>query len=102
MVLLAAQHISEHPEEVGYVLAILGTLSYIAKHFWSKKRYEKKLRVLEVRMEGDSASIGGTKNPGRSTVDLLDVMYSDIKGIKETLTRHEGEIGKLKGKAGID
>lgn len=102
MILLATKHLAEHPEEWGYLLAILGSLSYIAKHFFSKLQYEKKLKVLERRMENDGGTISGTKNPGRNTVDLLDVMYGDIKDIKATLTRHEGEIGKLKGRVGID
>ncbi len=98
-------HIGDHPEELGYIVAILGTISYLVKHFLGKKKYEGKLRTLEAKMENDAdSSIGatGSKNPGRTTVDLLDVMYGDIKDIKKTLTRHEGEIGKLKGKTGLN
>ena len=103
MILLMG-HVGEHPEELGYIVAILGTVSYLIKHFFGKRTYEKKLRVLETKMEDDPSisGMGGSNNPGRSTVDLLDVVYSDVKDIKKTLTRHEGELGKIKGKLGIN
>lgn len=103
LIIQQAAHITDHPEEIGYLGALAWGGYYLVRHFFGKRKYEKKLRVLESKMESDGdSSMSGTKNPGRTTVDLLDVMYSDIKGIKETLTRHEGEIGKLKGKTGVN
>ena len=92
-------------EEIGAGMMLLSIIYYLTRHFLGKRGYEKKLRNLETKMERDAGPevtlSGGTKNPGRSTVDLVEVVYDEVKEINKTLPRHEGELGKIKGKLGI-
>ncbi len=98
---LAAHGPAEH---VGVGMLMRWIVYYLVRHFFGSRKYVKSLRKLEGKMEKGAdadSSISGSSNPGRSTVDLLDIMYDDVKDIKKTLTRHEGELGKIKGKLDI-
>ena len=103
LMMLPLEHAHSPTEEIGAGMMILGIVYYLVRHFLGKRGYEKKLRGLEAKMEQDpDNTLTGSSNPGRSTVDLVEVIYEDVKEVKRTLTRHEGELGKIKGKIGID
>ncbi len=106
--LLLTVDMVENPQHIGAGMLILWTAYYAAKHFWGKRKYESKLKVVEAKIESDEHStIGkiGAKNPGRSTVELVEVLYEDFKEYRyetrKTLMEHGRQIGRIEGRLGI-
>lgn len=98
-----ASHLAEHPEEGGLWLGILATIGYIVRHWFQSRKFRASAREFEKKLEdSDDSNLNTAKNPGRSTVELLDVIHEDLKEFKratnmrlDTLT---SEVGYLKGR----
>lgn len=93
----------DNPVEAPLWLAVLSTVGYIIRHWFQSRKYRVNLKELEQKMENDpDNSISIVKNPGRSTVEILDVIHDDLREFKratnarlDTLT---SDVGYLKGR----
>ena len=116
MILLMISELTQNPQHLGMWAMLVGIAYYTVKHFWGKRKYETKLKSVEAKMESDDdSSIGaiGAKNPGRTTVELVEVVHEDltryrnetrqdIKEVRDELRKHGRQIGRIEGRLGIE
>lgn len=89
-------------------LALVG--GYLIKQWWMRKaETAEKLRVeqrLEEEWSHDPANLLGSRNPGRSLPQLVEILHIDLQAYKresnERFERIHRDLGEIKGKLGID
>ena len=108
LLLSVTEHITEHPDEIGIYGALLAFAGWASREWWKSRVESKRRRRVESKIETDkesSLSGIGSKNPGRTTVELVEVLYEDFKEYrKETrdmLNKHTQQIGEIRGRIGI-
>ncbi len=108
LLLMISELVTQNPERIGMWTMLLGIAYYAARHFWGKRNYEKTLKKVEAKIESDEdSSIGriGRANPGRSTVELVEVLHEDFKEFRtetrQTLKEHGRQIGRIEGRLEI-
>lgn len=100
-----AAEVVNHPEQLGAFGALAFSLYYMAKLAWTARKDKKATRRLESKLENDKdSSLNGigSPNPGRTTVDLLEVLHDDLRDFKkeatEIHTKQAESLGYLRGK----
>ena len=96
-------HLAEHPEEGGIWLAIAGTVAYIVRHWFQSRKFRAAAKEFEKKLENDpESSLAVAKNPGRTSVELLEILHSDLTEFKRAtnlrLDKLTEEVGYLKGR----
>ncbi len=103
--------------EQGLLAAIMTALTgiltlggWMVRTWWKDRLENKHKKRVEKQLEsgwsnGDE-TLPGTKNPGRTQAQLTEVVWEDLQQHKtETNKRFDivhGDLGKIKGKLGID
>jgi hypothetical protein len=98
-----ASHLTENPTEGGLWVMVAGTIAYIVRHWLQSRRFRASALQFEKKLEDSSdSSLSVSKNPGRTTVELLDVIHEDLKEFKRTtnarLDKLTEEVGYLRGR----
>lgn len=98
-----ASHITENPTEGGLWVMVAGTIAYIVRHWLQSRKFRASALEFERKLESsDDSSVNVAKNPGRTTVELLDVIHEDLKEFKRTtnarLDKLTEKVGYLEGR----
>ena len=99
----------DEPNEIAIWLIILTTAGAMIKVWWKARvegRHNKKVeKQLEDNWEHGEETLIGSKNPGRSTAQLVEIVHEDLQlHKKETGRKFDrliGDVGKIKGKLDI-
>jgi hypothetical protein len=99
----------DEPNEIAIWFLILSTGAAMIRVWWKTKvegRHAKKVeKDLEENWEHGDDTLTGSKNPGRTTAQLIGIVHSDLQlHKKETGRKFDrliGDVGKIKGKLDI-
>ena len=100
----------DEPNEIALWTIIVSTGIWAFKTWWKQRLENKHKKRVEGRLEkewsnGDD-TLSGTKNPGRTQAQLIEIVHEDLQEHKKTSGRKFDKIiedvGKIKGKLGIN
>lgn len=107
---LILKHLFEHPEGLPGLGILLAIGYYLIKLWLTARKEDVHKRRVEKRLEEEwtngEDTLTGSKNPGRTTSQLIEIVHEDLQEHKkETNSRFDkvhSDLGKIKGKMGIE
>jgi hypothetical protein len=98
------------PNEFGIWATILSIATWAIRTWWKSRTDLKHRTRVEKRLEEDwsngDSTLTGSKNPGRTTSQLVEIVHEDLQAHKkETNARFDkvhSDLGKIKGKLGVE
>lgn len=100
----------DEPNEIGIWATIISLATWAFRAWWKSRVESQHKSRVEKRLEDDwtngDGTLTGSKNPGRTVSQLVEIVHEDLQEHKkETNKRFDAvhmDLGKIKGKLGIE